>query len=378
MNINQLHDHAIQEVLFVDDEEKTLQGIGRLQRQYGVHWNASYATGVDDAIDIINSRSVDAVISDIKMPGKNGFELLVYLRGRSDMQDLPVVMLTGLDGSNLKSKALELGATDLLNKPVKPEELIARIRSVLHLKSLQDRLKQQNAFLEELVRERTKVLEATRLDMIWRLGRAAEFRSSELGNHVVRIGYYAKILSETLGLQSTFHEMIFLTSPLHDLGKIGVPDAILLKPGQLTDEEWRVMQSHCHNGRVLLSSDSGPIGAETTILEASAWDILGRESNPFLQMAADIAGYHHEKYDGGGYPYGVGGNDIPLAAKIVTVCDVYDALRCKRVYKPAFSHDEAVKMMQQENGLRFDPVVFSAFEKCLEDFIEVRKKFPDS
>lgn len=364
-------------LLFVDDDTNIHKGLHRLFKQQRVSWQYCFASGVNEALDIIDAGDIDAVISDINMPGRDGFDLLTQLRNNSRWQDLPIVMLTGLDSSVLKSKALDLGATDLLSKPINPDDLLARIRSVLYIKDCQDKIKQQNSELEKLVRRRTEALEATRLDMIWRLGKAGEFRSEETGNHVVRVGYYSKRLARQLGWSREEQEMIFLTSPLHDLGKIAIPDRILLKRGKLDAEEWQVMKTHCTVGQELLTHDSILGSPAFDVVESTALKAL-QDDNPFLLMAAEIAGFHHEQWQGNGYPFAVRGEDIPLSARIVTVGDVYDALRSKRSYKPALPHDEALAIMRQENGIRFDPAVFSAFEQCLSDFITIHRQYSDT
>jgi putative two-component system response regulator len=362
-------------ILFVDDDSHIHRGLNRLLKQQHVSWSYVFAGSVAEALAIMDEMSVDAVISDIKMPERDGFDLLCHLRNSAEFYDLPIVMLTGLDSPGLKSKALDMGATDLLNKPINPEELMARIRSVLHIKQCQDTIKEQNAHLEHLVRQRTEALEATRLDMIWRLGKAAEFKSEETGDHVIRVGYFSRTLAEGLGLSQEVCEMVFLTSPLHDLGKIGTPDRILQKQGGLDDAEWDIMKTHCRIGQELLSqgghSGDSAISANGTPIE----EVLNRESNPFLQMAADIAGFHHEQWQGGGYPYGVKGEEIPLAARIVAVSDVYDALRSKRCYKSGLLHNDVLGIMRKENGIRFDPAVFGVFERSLAKFTAIHEQY---
>lgn len=358
-------------ILIVDDDTNIHKGLNRLFVQQQVDWRYCFAAGVDEAIDIIEEGEVDAVISDIKMPGRDGFDLLVQLRHDSKWQDLPIVMLTGLENPILKNQALDLGATDLLNKPINPDDLMARIRSVLYIKDCQDKIKLQSSHLEELVRQRTRALEATRLEMIWRLGKVGEFRSEETGNHVIRVGYYSKVLAEQLGISREEQEMIFLTSPLHDLGKIGIPDRVLLKSGKLDSDEWEIMKTHCTIGQELLSR-SAVLGTSVFNAEENKiWKVLDSEDNLFLKMAADIAGFHHEQWQGKGYPFAVQGEEIPLSARIVAVADVYDALRNKRSYKAALQHEDTLALMRQENGIRFDPAVFSAFEQCLPQFIDI-------
>ncbi|OQX20341.1 MAG: hypothetical protein BWK76_01835 [Desulfobulbaceae bacterium A2] len=347
----------VQTLLFVDDEPLILKVIDRLLRQRQAPWRCLFAGGVDEALSILAREPVDAVISDIMMPVRDGFDLLAALRNDPKYQDLPVVILTGLNDPGLKSRALDLGATDLLNKPMDPADLMSRIRSVLRLKRCQDDIKRQNTQLESLVRQRTAALAATRLDIIWRLGKAAEFRSEETGNHVIRVSYYSKLLAERLGLPRDEVETIFHTSPLHDLGKIGIPDRILLKPAPLDPEEWRLMQTHCRIGYDLLSQQSSlPFGDDDLGL------VLRREHNPFLDISAAIACSHHERWDGSGYPAGLRGEAIPLAARIVAVSDVFDALGSRRVYKESYSTEQVLAIMRQCNGTHFDPAVFAAFE----------------
>jgi putative two-component system response regulator len=365
----------LQRILFVDDDERIQRGVERLFSINQVPWRSLYASGVDEALDVLQAHAVDAVISDIRMAGRDGFDLLSFLRASPRYRDLPVVMLTGLGDPGLKTRALDLGATDLLSKPINPEELLARIRSILYLKHCQDTIKEQNSRLEILIQQRTEALEATRLDMIWRLGRAAELRSDETGRHVIRVGYFSRLLAEKLGMPAEFCKMLFLTSPLHDLGKIAIPDYILQKDGQLDDEEWRIMQSHCRIGEELLSRD-----ALLAPFPAAGHCVVGNlhrhcQPNPFLEMASCIAGNHHEQWLGRGYPLGRKGEDIPLPARIVTISDVYDALRSPRRYKPSYSHQEALAIMKAEQGIRFDPEIFAAFERYQFEFDTVFRRY---
>jgi len=363
------------EILFVDDDPSILRGVERLFRQSHVPWDYAFAGGADEALALLAGRAFDAMISDVRMPGRDGFELLSLLRNSAAWADLPIVMLTGMDNPNLKNQALDLGATDLLNKPVNRDDLFARIRSVLQLKRYQDIIKNQNSHLEELVRRRTESLAATRLEMIWRLARAAEYKSNETGNHVIRVGHYAKILAERLGLDSETVEMIFLTSPLHDLGKIGIPDKILMKTGALSAEEWQIMQGHCAIGQELLSRPPSPGRLPELVLALPVRESAEAEENPSLQMAAEIAGCHHEQWAGGGYPRGLRGEEIPLAARIVAVADVYDALRNRRTYKPGLGHVETVALMTQNSGSHFDPDIFAVFLSCQEQFQKIHQRF---
>jgi len=318
----------------------------------------------------------DAVVTDVQMPGMNGLQLLQRLRQNEKTQDVPVVILTGLADHDLKREALNLGATDLLNKPVVVEDLLARLRSVLRLKAYQDDLKQQKELLELKVRERTSQLEASRLDIIWRLGKAAEFRDKDTGNHILRVGYYSRTIAESLGLDRDFVDRIFLAAPLHDIGKLGVPDSILLKQGKLTADEWQIMRQHCKNGAAILQQNSN---TRNTFQEQGNQEFsLMYESleNPILEMAASIALTHHEKWDGTGYPHGLVGKEIPLEGRIVAISDVYDALTSERPYKRAFSEEKAVAFIREDVGLHFNPEVYTALISSLERIGEIRREFP--
>lgn len=369
------HDNrAKQNILFVDDNINIHRGIDRLLRQKRVEYSFYFSSGVDEALVLMKEREIDAVISDIKMPGRDGFDFVRQLRKTPKWRDLPIVMLTGQDSPKLKSKALDAGATDLLNKPVNLEDLLARIRSMLCIKKRQDKLQQQKNDLEQVLRKRTETLESTQLDMIWRLGKMAEFRSEESGNHMIRVGHYSRILAEKLGLSYRDQEMIFMTSPLHDVGKIAIPDSILFKKGRLSSSEWETMQTHCIIGQKILAHQPEQ-GRPVCQGREHICESYEQENNPFLEMAADIAGSHHEQWLGGGYPRGLVREAIPLAARIAAVSDVYDALRSKRVYKAAISHTEALMIMGAENGIRFDPCIFNAFEQCLTTFQEIQHQY---
>jgi putative two-component system response regulator len=315
---------------------------------------------------------VDAIISDVSMPHLNGLELLERLRSYPATCDVPATILTGLGDARLKRQALDLGATDLLNKPLQALDLIARLRSMLRLKSVEDDLKRRNHDLEGIVQERTKQLRHSRLQIIWRLGKSAEFRDEDTGEHVVRVGCCSRILAETMGLPEPFLEDLFLAAPLHDIGKIGIPDAILLKPGRLTDEERRVMQTHCELGeRILREPSLAEICCETKIADSATRSLAG---DSLMELARQIALSHHEQWDGRGYPHRLRATEIPLAARIVCVADVYDALTSTRPYKSALPHDETVRIIESRRGAQFDPLVVAALLQSQFRMAEVRQR----
>lgn len=362
-------------VLFVDDEQNFRDAMRRMLRDQRGDWDLHFAEGADEALALALAQPLDVIVSDINMPGKSGFDLLQALRETTQTQDVPVIILTGNAQFDLKQRALDMGATDLLNKPVNKEELLARVRSALRLKSYQDEIKHQNAVLEDRVRERTHELEQSRLDIVWRLAKAGEYRDEETGNHVLRVALFSRILAEHLGAPQPYVELVFLTSPLHDIGKIGVPDAILLKPGRLDPEERRIIEQHTVIGASILEQAPKGMAAYYTWRGITTDQVMCPLENPVLKMGKSIVLTHHEKWTGGGYPYGIAGEDIPLEGRIVTIADIYDALRADRPYKQAFSEEKTLDIMAEEAKTRFDPAVYDAFLKSKADFEEIRNTY---
>ena len=366
-------------ILFVDDEPNFLAGIGRTLRKFRDEWDMEFALSVDEAMEILSQAKFDVIITDITMTPKSGFDLLRLIGADHHESSIPVVVLTGNAEVDLKSKALELGASDLLNKPVNSQDLVARIRSTLRLKAYQDEIKEQNRILEQRVLDRTASLEISRLEILWRLAKAGEFRDEETGNHTVRVGLYSRTIAEKLGLADDFVNNIFLTSPLHDIGKIGIPDGILLKKGKLTPIEWDIMRTHCVIGSSILSDEV--TGVEYYLqMKSVEWPEIKQpvhRRNYLLEMASSIALSHHERWDGSGYPKGLAGEDIPIEARIVTIADVYDALKSERPYKPAFSDEKSYDIIKEEKGRQFDPDVVQVFIDNFEMFKAISSELRD-
>ena len=243
-------------LLFVDDEQFALDSLKRTLHAHRDTWDMTFCACPKRALNLIDGDNFDLVVSDIGMPLINGLQLLERLQQSERTRNIPVIIVTGQNEKALKSKALEMGATDLLSKPVEMADLIARIRGALRLKGYQDQLHAQNELLERKVLERTAQLTESRLNIIWRLAKAAEYRDEDTGNHVIRVGCYSRAIGETLGLDKQTVERLFITAPLHDIGKIGMPDSILLKPGKLTESEWQVMRQHCEIGARILQEQS--------------------------------------------------------------------------------------------------------------------------
>ena len=243
---------VIKNLLFVDDEPNILHMLSRVLEQSDKGWRGEFCLTVDEAIEALRRTSFDTVVTDLRMPGKDGFDLIEAIRSDEARNSVPIIVLTGESDRSLKRKVLDMGATDLLNKPVGREDLIARLNSALRLKEYQDKLENQVDLLDGLVRERTQQLEQSHREVMWRLAKAGEFRDDQTGDHVARVAWCSCILAKGLQLKPARLELLFQVSPLHDIGKIGIPDKILLKPGKLTEEEWAIMKRHTVVGEEIL------------------------------------------------------------------------------------------------------------------------------
>jgi response regulator RpfG family c-di-GMP phosphodiesterase len=303
----------------------------------------------------------------------DGIELLEAIRADRSLRGIPVILLTGSSHEASLARARELGAIEVLHKPVDREQLLARIGSVLRLRGFQDQLRRQQEELRRRTTERSPELERARIELIWHLGRTGELHDDEADNHVVRVGHYAYELARELGLGAELCKQIFITSPLHDIGKIGIPDHILLKPGKLTSEEWDVVQQHPRIGAEILTH--GSTGAQfAEILCGLGFAVA---TCPLVDMSARIASHHHERIDGKGYPYGLAGDAIPLEARITAVADVYDALRSRRPYKQALTHEHSLAILRQGAGTQLDADVLLALERSFDALADIATRFAD-
>lgn len=361
----------------VDDEPLILEILRRMIRMRGLDWDVESFVDSTLAWERLRGGDVDVVVTDVSMPGLSGPELVRLLRDNEATRDTPVVVLTGMHEASLKRQVLDLGATDLLSKPIQADDLLARLRSALRLKQCGDALKGQNERLEQIVLERTRQLQASRIEIIWRLARAAEFRDEQTGSHVLRVAHYSRIVAEALGQPRQFVETLFLSAPLHDLGKIGIPDAILHKPGRLTEDERRIVRTHCEIGEQILSE---PRNSKQLLLlngDACLDGAFVSAEDPVLRMAREIAASHHEHWDGNGYPRGLAGEGIPLSARVTAIADVYDALTSVRSYKSAQHPESALQSIRLEGGKHFDPAVCEAFLRSRERIEAIRVRLTD-
>lgn len=360
-------------IAIIDDETSTVKAVKKhLQlvgyRQFFTTSDASQAMG------LIAQERPDVVLLDILMPTMSGLEVLEAIRRHEPFLDLPVIILTAASDRETRLKALRLGATEFLAKPLDTVELETRLRNVLIMKAHQDRLKNYAWELELEVAVRSAELAEAHKQVVRCLARVGEYRDNETGNHVLRVGLVAEILARRLGLPREFCGRIREAAALHDIGKVGVPDAVLLKPGKLDPVEFTVMKDHCRKGwNVCLPQGEAPAPPPPKARHEAA--SVG--NSPILELAASIAYTHHERWDGTGYPCGLRGEEIPIEGRITAVADVFDALTHARPYKAAFSVEESLRILQEERGSHFDPQVLDAFFDSRDEILEVYRTHAD-
>lgn len=295
----------------------------------------------------------DLLIVDFMMPGMNGTQLTQQFRVR--YPDTPVLMVTANHETSLRNEALQHGVTDFLNKPMDNTEFLARARNMLALRKSHKMLSDRAALLANEVRKATEQIAEQARESIFCLAKAAEYRDPETGGHILRMAHYSMHIARHLGLSVEQQELILATAPMHDIGKVGTPDLILLKPGRLTVDEFKIMKQHAVIG----------------------FEVLSKSSSALLKVAAEIAHTHHEKFDGSGYPRGLAGSDIPLFGRIVAVADVFDALTSERPYKKAWAIDDAIKHLLDGKGQHFDPDCVTAFLTDWDEVLQIKQRFVD-
>jgi len=345
-------------ILVVDDDVRNLRVIEAMLLPEG-HTILTALNG-KECLATVNEAPPDLILLDVMMPGMDGFEVAQQLKASEITKSIPIVMVTALGDVEYRVRALECGASDFLSKPVEKNELRARVDSLLQVKAYYDYLHTHQQQLENEVARRTAQLEravrqskAASKEVIYRLVRASEYKDEDTGNHVRRMSEYSAAVARAHGLPADDVENILLAAPMHDVGKIGIPDSVLLKPGKLTEEEWVIMREHTVIGGC--------------ILEGS--DIA------FVDLGRIIAMTHHEKWDGSGYPLALQGDEIPLPGRIVAIADVFDALTSKRPYKEPMPNEKALAILEEGSGKHFDPQIVQAFLKALDDILAIQQKF---
>ncbi|HLO62531.1 MAG TPA: two-component system response regulator [Azonexus sp.] len=354
-------------ILIVDDTPENLSVLGELlQPAFRVRAANSGRRALQIAMA---DPTPDIILLDVMMPDMDGYAVLAELKATEATRRIPVIFVTAMDGTADEERGLELGAVDYITKPIRPTIVLARVRTQLELKAARDLLSDQNAFLESEVTRRMHENQVIQEVSIHALARLAETRDPETGKHLRRTQEYMLTLANRLRQHPRFADYLdqrtinalVQSAPLHDIGKVGIPDNILLKPGKLTPEEWEIMKTHAELGSNAIALAEAD--AETPV--------------DFLAVAKLIARSHHEKWDGSGYPDALVGDAIPIAARLMALADVFDALTCKRVYKPAFSFDDAYRIIVEGSGAHFDPDVVAAFVADYDKFIAIAQAYAE-
>jgi len=341
-------------VLIVDDDEISVRILKEIFAKAG-YTNITSINDSRQAVKLYKEIDPDLLILDLNMPYLSGFEVMKQLAEGNQDGYLPIVVLSNEESQDVRSSALEAGARDFLNKPYDRVEVLLRFRNLIEVRLLHNEVRSQNKSLETKVRERTQEVYETQRDVINRLARAVEYRDSETGLHIVRMSHYAACLADEAGLSNQECELLLMASPLHDIGKIGIPDSILQKPGKLTPDEWEIMKTHTIIGGELLSGGN----------------------SEFLNLAKEIALTHHEKWDGSGYPEGLKGTKISLSGRICGICDVFDALMTCRPYKRAWTVEETLDVIKEGKESHFDPELVEHFFNVLSQIKLITDKYVD-
>lgn len=342
------------EILVVDDIAANLKLLTNIL--VDEHYKVRVAINGEMALASIRSKKPDLILLDIKMPNIDGFEVCKRLKANPETRAIPIIFISALNETEGKVDAFQAGGVDYITKPFANEEVLARVRTHLELNDYKNHLEEKVDQAVSVIKELNEELEATQKEVIYMMGAAIDERSHETGLHVVRVAESAKLLATLHGVEPETVDLIYRAAPLHDVGKVAIPDAILNKPGKLTDDEMRMMKTHSQVG----------------------YDILKYSKRSVLQMAAIIAHQHHERFDGLGYPRGLKGNEIHIAGRICAIADVFDALSHERVYKAAWSIEEIVEYFKEQKGFAFQPSLIDLFLQNIDGFEDINRRFKEN
>jgi putative two-component system response regulator len=342
-------------ILIVDDQMTNIMLLESILKNAG-YTHVHSTQDPTQVVSLFKELDPDLICLDIRMPELNGFQVMGQLKIIHKQRFLPILVLTSEEDRETRLRALESGAKDFLPKPFDKLEVLMRIRNLLEASLLNKTVSQQKDILEETVRIRTQELKDTQLEVVHRLARAAEHRDNETGAHIIRMAHFAMALGRAAGMSEEESDVLFHATPMHDVGKLGIPDRILLKPGKLDPEEWEIMKQHTVLGAQLLSNSHSPV----------------------LQMGEVIALTHHEKWDGSGYPNRIAGEDIPIVGRICAIADVFDALSSKRCYKDPWPLDKTLKEIHSLMGKQFDPHLVDLFQELLPVITDIQRTHTDS
>ncbi len=354
MEINTIYKKEAARILIVDDEPVNLKLLDKMLSAQGYN-NLVLVQEPRQVLDIYRQQRADLILLDINMPHLDGFGVMEQLKALGDPLFPPVVILTAQHGQDFLLRALNAGARDFITKPFDRNELLARVRNMLDAQLAHRLVYEQKDVLDEMVRMRTNELRRTRLQVVQQLGRAAEYRDNETGNHILRMSHISALLAKFIGWNEADCELMLHASPMHDIGKIGIPDHILLKPGKFEPEEWEIMKTHALIGARILEGDDSDL----------------------MKCAGELALSHHEKWDGSGYPNGLSGEDIPLSGRIAALADVFDALTSVRPYKKAWTVEAAVDLIKATSGSHFDPALVTVFLQQLPEILTICARFSE-
>jgi putative two-component system response regulator len=337
-------------ILAVDDTPINIDLISEVLSE---DYTISAAINGQMALKSVERQIPDLILLDIMMPDMDGYELCQKFKSNEKTKAIPIIFVSALGQEKNEAKGFQLGAADYIQKPISPAILKARVATHLALADQRHDLELQVQNRTEELNQSNQLLQRSRKEIILRLGQAAEYRDNETGMHVTRMSIYSQLLAKAAGSTDEEAELILNAAPMHDVGKIGIPDAILLKPGKLTDDEWKIIRNHPN------------IGAE----------LLGNSNNKLMDYAYNAALTHHEKWDGSGYPKGLKGNDIPYIGRVVAIADVFDALNTKRPYKKAWPHEDVIMELKKGRGTHFDPILLDHFLRIMTQLLEVKEKY---